>query len=162
MRPGAEGGAPGRRREAGPVGADALDVAREPGGMDGKGSPEMGVDGHATMCDGHGLPAEAGVSIHLRAGGCRGRRKAVPKLLRLGLRYAGLNRKTLRADGPSCQDGGRSLGGNPRSLDSRSDDRLHRGLNRLLAVVPRKARGYLTVEYMTSMLYIIAGKLTLP
>jgi hypothetical protein len=28
--------------------------------------------------------------------------------------------------------------------------------------VKRKARGYRTVEYMTSLLYFVAGKLTLP
>jgi transposase len=36
------------------------------------------------------------------------------------------------------------------------------GLNSLFSAVKRKARGYRTVEYMTSMLYFIAGKLTLP
>jgi transposase len=36
------------------------------------------------------------------------------------------------------------------------------GLNSLFSAVKRKARGYRTVEYMTSMLYFVAGKLTLP
>ncbi len=36
------------------------------------------------------------------------------------------------------------------------------GLNSLFSAVKRKARGYRTVEYMTTMLYFIAGKLTLP
>jgi transposase len=36
------------------------------------------------------------------------------------------------------------------------------GLNRLFSAVKRKARGYRTVEYMTTMLYFVAGKLTLP
>ena len=36
------------------------------------------------------------------------------------------------------------------------------GLNSLVSAVKRKARGYRTVEYITSMLYFIAGKLTLP
>jgi len=36
------------------------------------------------------------------------------------------------------------------------------GLNSLFSAVNRKARGYRTVEYMTSMLYFVAGKLTLP
>ena len=67
MRPGAESREPCRHPEAGPVGADALDVAQEPSELDGKGSPEVGVDGPGTMCDGHGLPDEAGASRHLRA-----------------------------------------------------------------------------------------------
>jgi transposase len=36
------------------------------------------------------------------------------------------------------------------------------GLNSLFSAVKRRARGYRTVEYMTSMLYFVAGKLTLP
>ena len=36
------------------------------------------------------------------------------------------------------------------------------GLNSLLSAVKRKARGYRTVEYMTTMLYFVAWKLTLP
>ncbi len=36
------------------------------------------------------------------------------------------------------------------------------GLNSLFSAVKRKARGYRTVEYMTSMLYFVAGKLTMP
>ena len=36
------------------------------------------------------------------------------------------------------------------------------GLNSLFSAVKRKARGYRTVEYMTAMLYFVAGKLTLP
>jgi len=35
-------------------------------------------------------------------------------------------------------------------------------LNRLFLAVKLKARGYRTVEYMTAMLYFVAGKLTLP
>ncbi len=127
MRPGAEGREPGRRREAEPVGADALDVAQEPGELDGKGSPKIGVDGPGTMCDWHGLPDEAGASRHLRAEGCRGGQEAVPKLVCLGARNAGTNRRTARADGPSCPDGRGSLGGDPGPLDSRSDHRIHGG-----------------------------------
>ena len=37
-----------------------------------------------------------------------------------------------------------------------------KGLNSLFSAVKCKARGYRTVEYMTSMLYFVAGKLTLP
>jgi transposase len=36
------------------------------------------------------------------------------------------------------------------------------GLKRMFSALKRKARGYRTVEYMTTMLYIVAGKLTLP
>ena len=36
------------------------------------------------------------------------------------------------------------------------------GLNSLFSAVKRKARGYRSVEYMTTMLYFVAGKLILP
>jgi transposase len=36
------------------------------------------------------------------------------------------------------------------------------GLNSLFSAVERRARGYRTVEYMTTMVYFVAGKLTLP
>ena len=36
------------------------------------------------------------------------------------------------------------------------------GLNSLFSAVKRKARGYRSVVYMTTMLYFVAGKLTLP
>ena len=36
------------------------------------------------------------------------------------------------------------------------------GLNSLFSAVKRKARGYRSAEYMTTMLYFVAGKLTLP
>jgi transposase len=36
------------------------------------------------------------------------------------------------------------------------------GLNSLSSAVKRKARGYRSVEYMTTVLYFVAGKLTLP
>lgn len=36
------------------------------------------------------------------------------------------------------------------------------GFNSLFTAVKRKARRYRTVEYMTTMLYFVAGKLTLP
>jgi len=104
-----------------------LDVAQEPGEPDGKGRPEVGVDGPGTMCDGHGSPDEAGASRYLRAEGCQGGQKAVPKLVRLGARDAGANRRTARADGPSCPDGRGSRARNLGALDSRSDDRLHGG-----------------------------------
>ncbi len=138
MRPGPEGGEPGRHREAGPVGADAVDVAQEPGELDGEGNPEVGVDGPGTVCDGHGLRDEAGASRDLRAEGCRGGQEAVPKRVRLGAGDAGANRRTARADGPSCPDGRRAFGGNLGPLDSRSDDRLHGGSQQL--VLSREAQ----------------------
>jgi len=36
------------------------------------------------------------------------------------------------------------------------------GLNSLFSAVKRRARGYRSVEYMTAMLYFVAGKLSLP
>ena len=138
MRPGPEGGEPGRHREAGPVGADAVDVAQEPGELDGEGNPEVGVDGPGTVCDGHGLRDEAGASRDLRAEGCRGGQEAVPKLVRLGAGDEGTNRRTARADGPSRPDGRGALGGNLGPLDSRSDDRLHGGSQQL--VLSREAQ----------------------
>ena len=88
--------------------------------------------------------------------------EAVPKLMRLGARDAGPNRKTTPAAGLCYQDVRRSLGGNLCSLDSRYDDRLHRGLNSLFAAVKRKDRGCRTVEYVTAILYLVAVQLTLP
>jgi hypothetical protein len=56
-----------------------------------------------------------------------GGQEAVPKQVHLGAGDAGPNRRTARADGPSCQDGRGSLGGDPDVLVSRSDHRLHGG-----------------------------------
>jgi DNA invertase Pin-like site-specific DNA recombinase len=39
---------------------------------------------------------------------------------------------------------------------------FHRLVLPVISAVKRKARGYRTVEYMTTMLYFVAGKLTLP
>jgi len=39
---------------------------------------------------------------------------------------------------------------------------LIEGLNSLFSAVKRKARGYQSVEYMTTMLYFVAGKFILP
>ncbi len=138
MRPGPEGREPCRRREAGPAGADALDVAQEPGELDGEGSPKVGVDDPRTVCDGHGLRDEAGASRHLRAEGCRGGQETVSKLVRLGAGDEGANRRTARADGPSCPDGRRAFGRNLGPLDLRADDRLHGGSQQL--VLSREAQ----------------------
>ena len=49
----------------------ALDVAQEPGELDGKGSSKVGGNGLGTVCDGHGLRDEADASRHLRMEGRR-------------------------------------------------------------------------------------------
>ena len=36
------------------------------------------------------------------------------------------------------------------------------GLNSVFSAVKRKARGYRSIEYMTTMLYFVAGKLEIP
>ncbi len=47
-------------------------MAQKPGELDGKGNPKVGIDGPATVCDGHGLQDEAGASRHLRPERCGG------------------------------------------------------------------------------------------
>jgi hypothetical protein len=64
-RPDSEDLEPGRCQKARPVGANPVDVAEEPGELDGKGGPEVGVDVPGTVCDGNGLRDEAGASRHL-------------------------------------------------------------------------------------------------
>jgi hypothetical protein len=86
-----------------------VEVAEEPGRMDGQGNLEVGVDGHSTVCDGYGLREGAGASKHLRAEGCRRGSEAVPKLVRLGARYAMTNWNTARAKGTSWSDDLRAL-----------------------------------------------------
>lgn len=60
-------------------------------------------------------------------------------MVRLGARDAGPKRRTARADGPSCPDDRRALGGNLGPLDSRTDDRLHGGFQQ--PVLGREAKG---------------------
>jgi hypothetical protein len=67
-----------------------------------------------------------------------GSQETVSKLERLGAGDEGANRRTARADGPSCPDGRRAFGGNLGPLDSRSDDRLHGGSQQL--VLSREAQ----------------------
>jgi hypothetical protein len=43
---------PHRRSKAGPVGADTMDVAQEPGELNGERNPEVGVYCPGAMCDG--------------------------------------------------------------------------------------------------------------
>jgi hypothetical protein len=61
-----------------------VDLAQEPGQMDGEGSPKVGIDGLGTLYDGHGLRDEASASRHLRTEGCRGRQETVRQLVRVG------------------------------------------------------------------------------
>ncbi len=125
MRPGSEGGEPGRRREAGPVGTDALDVAQEPGELNGKGSREVGVDGPGTMWHGHGLLAKADASKYPRAEGCRRCQESVPQMVRRGAPDAATDRDFARVDGAHSVDYRGALGGNLGPLGSRSNDHLH-------------------------------------
>ena len=104
-----------------------MDVAEEPGELDGEGNPEVGVDGCGTVRDGYGLRDEAGASRHLSMEGCGRSQEAVRELVRVGPGDEGTNRGVARADGPSRSDDRRALGGNLGPLDSRADDRLHGG-----------------------------------
>ncbi len=137
-------------------------MAEEPGELDGEGGSEVGVDGSGTVCDRHGLPDEASASRYLPMEGCGRSKEAVRELVRVGPGDEGTNRGVARADGPCRSDDRRALGGYSGPLDSRADDGLMEGLNSLFSAVKRKARGYRSVEYMTTMLYFVAGKLTLP
>jgi hypothetical protein len=126
-------------------------VTYHEGELDGKGSPQVGVDGPGTVCDGHGLRDEAGAARHPRAEGRRGGQEAVPKLVRLGAGDEGTNRRTARADGPSCPDARRAFGGNLGPLDSRADDRLHGGAQQLVLrperLSPRVPKGGIHDRY---------------
>ncbi len=104
MRPNSEDREPGRCREAGFVGTDAVDVAEEPGELDGEGNPEVGVDGSGTVCNGHGLRDEAGASRHLSMEGCGRSQEAVRELVRVGPGDEGTNRGVARTDGPCRSD----------------------------------------------------------
>ena len=127
MRPNSEDRESGRCREAGSVGTDAVDVAEEPGELDGEGNPEVGVDGSGTVCNGHGLRDEAGASRYLPMEGCGRSQEAVRELVRVGPSDAGADRGVARADGPCRPDDRRALGGYSGPLDSRSDDGFHGG-----------------------------------
>ena len=114
-------------------------MAEEPGELDGEGGPEVGVDGLGTVRDGHGLRDEAGASRHLRMEGRRGRQDTVRQLVPVGPGDAGKNRRTAQADGPSGPDDRESFGGDPDSLGSRADNRLHGGTQQ--PVISREAQG---------------------
>ena len=102
-------------------------MAEEPGKLDGEGSPEVGVDGSGTVCNGHGLRDEAGASRYLPMEGCGRSQKAVRELVRVGPSDEGTNRGVARTDGPCRPDNRRELGGYSGPLDSRADDGLHGG-----------------------------------
>ena len=76
--------------------------------------------------------AKPGIITPSRRRGNHGVHRTDTELVSLGARDAGPNRRTARADGPSCPDGRRALGGNLGPLDSRSDDRLHGGSQQLV------------------------------
>ena len=65
LRPDSEDREPSRCRKARSAGANPVDVAEEPGEVDGKGDPEVGVGGPRTVCDGNGLRDKAGALRHL-------------------------------------------------------------------------------------------------
>jgi hypothetical protein len=81
VRLGSERGQLGRRQKARPVGTHTLNVAQEPGELDGKVNPAAENDGPETMYAKHKLPYEEGAPRHLRAEGFRGNNEGVPKLL---------------------------------------------------------------------------------
>ena len=56
----------------------------------------------------------------------------------------------------------RALEENPGQLESTTEYRLHGGLNRFFPADKRKACGYWSVRHMGTVLYFVAGKLTLP
>ncbi len=111
----------------GPVGANPVDVAQQPGQPDGEGSPKVGVDGTGTVSDAHGLRNEAGASRHLRMEGSWDRQETVRQRVRVCAIDAGTDRGVTLADGPSGLDDRRALGGSRVSLDSRPADGLHGG-----------------------------------
>ncbi len=81
-----------------------MDVAEEPGEMDGEGGREVGVDGSGTVCDGHGLQDEAGASRYLSIEGCGKSQEAVRKPVRVGSGGEGADQGVARADGPCRAD----------------------------------------------------------
>ena len=162
MRPGSEGGEPGRRREAGPVGADALDVAQEPGELDGKEAQkwesmalERCVTGMAyemrLVLQGIYERKDAGEARKLFRNWCvwvQAMRGQTGELLEP------MARATRMVEG--------HLEGILAHWTRGLTTILMEGFNSRFSAVKRKARGYRTVEYMTAMIYFVAGKLTLP
>ena len=67
------------------------------------------------------------------------RQDTVRQLVPVGPGDAGKNRRTAQADGPSGPDDRESFGGDPDSLGSRADNRLHGGTQQ--PVLSREAQG---------------------
>ncbi len=132
LRPNSEDRDPGRCRKARSAGTDAVDVAEEPGELDGEGNPEVGVDGSGTVCDGHGLRGEAGPSGYLPMGGCGRSQEGVRELVRMGTGDKGADRGVARSDGRRRPDDRSALGGCSGPLDLRSDGGLHGGTQQLV------------------------------
>lgn len=102
------------------------------------------------------------VSRHLRAERCRRGQKALPKLVRLGSLDAGQTGELLEPMARAARMVEGHLEGILAHWTRGLTTAFMEGLNSLFSAVKRKARGYRTVEYMTAMLYLVAGKLTLP
>ncbi len=132
-----------------------MDVAREPGDLDGEGNPEVGGDGPSTVHDGLGLRDEVGALWHLQAKGCRRSKKAVQKWCAYMHRDARSNRRTARANGPSCPDDRRKLGGNLGPLDQSADDRFHSGSQQYFTI--REVVGPLTPDGEIYAGYALCG-----
>ena len=137
-------------------------MAEEPGELDGEGGPEVGVDGSGTVCNGHGLRDEAGALRYLPMEGCGRSQEAVRELVRVGPSDVGTNRGVARADARAARMIEGHLEGILAHWTQRLTTAFMEGLNSLFSAVKRKARGYRSVEYMTTMLDFVAGKLTLP
>ena len=122
----------------------------------------MGVDGSGTVCDGHGLRDEAGASRHLPMEGCGRSQEAVRELVRVG---QAMRERTGELLEPMAR-AARMIEGHMEGILAHWTQGLTtafmEGLNSLFSAVKRKARGYRSVEYMTTVLYFVAGKLTLP
>lgn len=86
--------------------------------------------------------------------------EAGPELVRLGAGDAVANRVVARTDGLCRMDGRRALGRNLGPLDTRGDHGLHRR-PRQPALGCGAHRRYHSEQNMTTMVYFVAGKLTL-
>ena len=94
--------------------------------------------------------------------GRRGRQESVRELVRLGEGDEGANRVLLEPMARAARMIEGHMEGTLAHWTQGLTTAYMEGLNSLFSAVKRKARGYRTVEYMTSMLYFVAGKLTLP
>lgn len=81
-----------------------MDLAPEPGQLDGEGRPNMGTAGAKTVSDGHFPRDKAGTSRRLRMQRRWGRQETGRHRLRGGARNAGTVPGVTRAYGPSAPD----------------------------------------------------------